>query len=86
MIDCLDGLPVAWAVEMHPDEQLVNEMLESEGSYETWSKFYNPLRSRHTLSMDEMDCSDRNCWFATINVEKKRVLSIVQLAKVFSAG
>ena len=27
VIDCLDGLPVAWTVGTHPDEQLVNEML-----------------------------------------------------------
>lgn len=27
VIDCLDGLPVAWTVGTHPDEKLVNEIL-----------------------------------------------------------
>ena len=27
VIDCLDGLSVAWTVGTHPDEQLVNKML-----------------------------------------------------------
>ena len=63
VIDCLDGLPVAWTVGTHPDEQLVNVML-LKATAQLKIPLTTPIEAR------TMDCSDRKCRFTTINVEK----------------